>query len=75
VGLVPSQIKYYLPDSINVGKYSQVKYLCALKLIDGRKDTPRFTVIQGELPQQMIVFRTDFIETVLTTERQMAVGV
>jgi hypothetical protein len=69
VGLVPSQIKYYLPDSINVGKYSQVKYLCALKLIDGRKDTPRFTVSRGKLPQQMIVFSTDFIETVLTAER------
>ena len=37
--------------------------------IDGRKDTPRFTVSRGKLPQQMIVFRTDFIETVLTTER------
>jgi hypothetical protein len=45
------------------------------QLIDGRKDTSCFIVIQGKLPQQMIVFRTDFIETVPTTERQMAVGV
>jgi hypothetical protein len=57
------KILLMLLDIVNLNIYM------FLKLVDGRKDAPRFIMIKSKLSQQMIVFRTDFIETVPTIER------
>ena len=64
VGFVPSQIKLsfkillMLLDIVNLNIYM------FLKLVDGRKDAPRFIMIKSKLSQQMIVFRTDFLSLI-----------
>ena len=49
-------------------------YMC-LKLVDGRKDTPRFIMIKSKLSQPMIVLSTGVGELTLLTKTQMAIGI